>query len=294
MRNLAVHVGPFALCMVSNGWRLRLPEPPVTMLHFVLKGHGAVRGPREDGGIHRLASSWLAVVPNGAKHALESGGKIEHELRIDAPPGGESVTRLVAGSPDDPGLVVACGLVTVRYGQSFGLFDHLHEVLAVNLADQPQVGAAFQTILAEQHHPGLGGETMTGALMTACLVHMLRRLASESGGALPWLDALRDRRLARAIDRILANPAAHHTVESLAEAALMSRSAFAEHFAAAFRRSPMSFVHHIRMQRAAQLLQEGSLSIDEVVARVGFSSRSHFSHAFKQHTGAPPGEFRAR
>ena len=109
---------------------------------------------------------------------------------------------------------------------------------------------------------------MTGALMTACLVQMLRRLASESGGALPWLDALRDRRLARAIDQILANPAAHHTVESLAEAALMSRSAFAEHFAAAFRRSPMSFVHHIRMQRAAQLLQEGSLSIDEVIARV--------------------------
>lgn len=294
MSNLAVHVEPFALCMLSQGWRLRLPAPPVTMLHYVLKGDGAVRGPQEHGDIHRVASSWLAVVPSGAKHALESTGEIRNELRIDAPPEGKPVFRIVAGSEHEPYLVIACGLVSVRYGQSLGLFDHLRDVLTVDLSDQPQVGAAFQTILAEQCQPGPGGEAMTGALMTACLVHTFRRLASDSGGTLPWLDVLHDRRLARAIDRILDNPAAHHTVDSLAEAASMSRSAFAEHFAAAFGRTPMSLVNHIRMQRAAHLLQEGVLSIDEVAERVGFSSRSHFSHAFKEHTDASPGEFRAR
>jgi len=80
-----------------------------------------------------------------------------------------------------------------------------------------------------------------------------------------------------------------HTVDSLAKAAAMSRSAFAERFAAAFERSPMSLVHHVRMQRAHQLLtQNGSLSIEEVANRVGYSSRSHFSRAFKNHHGVSP------
>jgi AraC-like DNA-binding protein len=81
---------------------------------------------------------------------------------------------------------------------------------------------------------------MTAALMTQCLVYLFRRLVSEPGGALPWLIALEDARLARAIDRILEDPSADHTVDSLADTASMSRSAFAEHFVAAFGRSPMN------------------------------------------------------
>lgn len=119
-----------------------------------------------------------------------------------------------------------------------------------------------------------------------------RRLPNEGLHALPWLTALKDRRLARAIDTILDGPADEHTVESLAEAASMSRSTFAERFSAAFGRAPMSFVHHIRMQRAVELLESEKLTIDEVAMRVGFASRSHFSRAFKKHTGATPDMFR--
>jgi len=74
--------------------------------------------------------------------------------------------------------------------------------------------------------------------------------------------------------------------------AAMSRSAFSERFTAAFGLPPMSLVHHIRMQRAARLLRQGGQSIDEVAGRVGFSSRSHFSRAFKAHTGHSPAAFR--
>ena len=147
-------------------------------------------------------------------------------------------------------------------------------------------------ILKEQSHPGPGSTAMTAALMSQCLVHVLRSLAKRKEGPLPWLSAVEDPRLAKVIDKILEAPGAHHTVESLSEFASMSRSAFAEKFTAAFGRSPMSLVHHVRMQRAAQLLQQPSLSIDEVAGRVGFSSRSHFSRAFKKHCGTAPAKFR--
>ena len=111
---------------------------------------------------------------------------------------------------------------------------------------------------------------------------------------MPWLMALQDERLGRVIDMILDAPGAEYAVDSMADTAAMSRSAFAEHFAESFGRSPMSFVNHVRMQHAAQLLgQESSLSIDDVAGRVGFSSRSHFSQAFKKHCGVSPTEYRA-
>lgn len=290
--NLAVHVEPFALCQLSAGWRLRLPGPPEVMFHFVLQGHGAVRGPQNE--VHPIGPFWLVVVPAGATHALESSGEVQHERRIEGPPEGVAVPRLIAGSSENPDLIVACGIVRVRYGPSLGLFDHLREVLAVDLSDLPQVPTAFQGILVEQSQPDAGSEAMTAALMSQCLVHLLRRLGSDRDCPLPWLTALEDARLARAIDRVLEDPGAHHTVDSLAETASMSRSAFAERFVAAFRRPPMSLVHHIRMQCAAHLLGQGDvLSIDQVADRVGFSSRSHFSRAFKKHYGVPPTAHRA-
>ncbi len=130
--------------------------------------------------------------------------------------------------------------------------------------------------------------------MTQIIVHMFRLLEEESQDSLPWLSALQDARLARAIDSIFENPGANHSVESLAEEAGMSRSAFAEHFSAAFSRSPISFVNHVRMERAGKMLDEGAPSIDQVANQVGFASRSHFSQAFKKHTGQSPAEYRVQ
>lgn len=291
LSNLSVHVKPFAVCTLSEGWRLYLPGPPGLLFHFVLEGNGMLYGPRGDA--HPIAPMSLAIVPSGAKHMLESSGDIRDELRIEVPPSGELVCEIVAGSSDQTDLVVGCGIVSVRYGPSLDLFDHLHEVLAVDLSSAPESLPAFQGILAEQSNAIAGSDAMTGALMTQCLVHIFRRLPSRGKNALPWLTALQDERLGRVIDMIFDAPGADYTVESMAEIAAMSRSAFAEHFGESFGRSPMSFVNHVRMQRAAQLLAVDNMSIDEISKTVGYSSRSHFSRAFRDHSGLPPKDFRA-
>ncbi len=248
-------------------------------------------GPHGDA--HPMSPMHLAVVPIGAKHVLEASGDVVNELRIDSPPAGEQVCQITAGSNDQADLVVSCGIVSVRYGKSLNLFDHLNEVLAVDLSSVPQAMLAFQGIMAEQSRAIAGSDAMTGALMTQCLVHLFRRLPSQDEEALPWLMALQDERLARVIDLILDAPGDEYTVDSLAEIAAMSRSSFAEHFARSFGRSPMNFVNHIRMQRATQLLAVENLSIDEVARTIGYSSRSHFSRAFKEHSGLPPRDFRS-
>jgi len=291
LSNLTVYVKPFALCTLDAGWRLYLPGPAGLLIHFVLRGEGMLYGPKNDE--HPIYPGHLAVVPIGAKHVLESSGEIHDELRIDAPPPGEQVCRIEAGSSDQPDLIVGCGIVHVRYGPSLDLFEHLRDVLSADLSGVPEVFTVYQGILAEQSKPDTGGNALTAALMTQCLIHFFRRLPSAGEDAMPWLAALQDERLGRVVDRVLESPGADYTVESLAETAAMSRSAFAEHFAESFGRSPMSFVNHVRMQRAAQLLTIGNASIDEIARTIGYSSRSHFSRAFKDHSGLPPNEFRA-
>lgn len=292
LSHIDVHVDFLSLCLISSGWRLRLPGPPDAMLHFVLRGRGTVRGPENRA--YPLAPGWLAIVPKGAAHQLESDGEVKHERRIDAMAKGARIPpSLVAGSLEHPDLIIACGLVRVRYGKSLGVFDQLRNVLAVDLSDCPQVQTALEGIIAEQSEPGHGSEAMKGALMTQCLVHLFRCLARTRDGTLPWLAALDDPRLARVVNRILDDPAAHHTVDSLAEIASMSRSAFAQHFTEAFGHPPMNLVRLVRMRSAADLLaQDDTLSIDTVADRVGFSSRSHFSQAFKDHYHSSPSTYR--
>jgi transcriptional regulator GlxA family with amidase domain len=186
-------------------------------------------------------------------------------------------------------MIVACGLVNVRYGAALGLFDKLEGVLVEDLSQIPQVRSAFKDILAEQSDAGPGSEAMKAALMSQCIVYLFRRLCGADNCSLPWLAALEDERLARVLDRILQNPADPHTVESLAQVASMSRSAFAETFASSFGLSPMSMVRRIRMERAWKLLEPSNgLPMDTVARRVGFSGRSHFSRAFKRHFGISP------
>jgi transcriptional regulator GlxA family with amidase domain len=162
----------------------------------------------------------------------------------------------------------------------------------VDLSMVPQVRNAIDQIFAEQNQPVPGSSAMTGALMMQCLLHMFRRLPSEGDRAMSWLIALQDARLARAVENVLDDPSATHTVESLSDSAAMSRSAFAALFTRSFGRPPMAFVHHIRMQRACELLEGTVLSVDEIAARVGFASRSHFAQSFKKHTSLSPYNFR--
>jgi AraC-like DNA-binding protein len=290
LKNLSVEVEPFAVCLVDNHWRLTLPGPPVAMLHFIVQGQGWVLAP----GLPRsqISPNFLIVIPHGAVHSLEAGPDVSEELKIDCAPSGPPVHHIQAGDGSDLELVVGCGTLKVNYGEAFGLFDHLRQTLVVDLSGVPEVPILYQGLLAEQASGQPGGPVLRGAIMTQLLVHMFRKLHEENASPLAWLNALDDPRLGSALDAIMDDPGAQHTVDSLADVAHMSRSAFAKAFQEAFHDSPINLLKHVRMERATKLLNAGKLPVERIAAKLGYSSRSHFSHAFKKHTGKSPAEFR--
>ncbi|HAA94809.1 MAG TPA: hypothetical protein DHW65_08570 [Dehalococcoidia bacterium] len=288
---IVVHSEPFATCLVSSGWRPNLPGPPHVMFHFVMQGSGLLRVP--DGRTYPLERFSLAVVPHDAKHTLECGRDVQDERTIETPPSGDGIVRLIAGAPASAEFRVACGMVNVTYGDTLGLFRRLDEVIVADLSDYPQVRSAFEGILAEQGGATEGSVALTRALMTQCIVYLLRNLSEQADGRLPWLPGREDPNLSHAVDAIFENPEAAHTVDSLADHAIISRSVFAERFREAFGSTPINFVHNIRIRKAAELLRKNDgPSVQEVSRREGFNSRTHFSRAFKEQFGVSPAAFR--
>jgi AraC-like DNA-binding protein len=80
------------------------------------------------------------------------------------------------------------------------------------------------------------------------------------------------------------------TVESLAEAAGMSRSAFAVRFNDLLGQTPLEYLTEWRKQKAMQILQQGDKKLIDVARLVGYESDAAFSKAFKRVVGANPGK----
>jgi AraC family transcriptional regulator, regulatory protein of adaptative response / methylphosphotriester-DNA alkyltransferase methyltransferase len=53
-----------------------------------------------------------------------------------------------------------------------------------------------------------------------------------------------------------------------------------------------SYVAEVRMQRALELLQDGSMPVRDVASSVGYRQPAQFAKTFRRHHGAPPSSFR--
>lgn len=294
LQNLALSIDAFATCRVAPGWRLRLPALDWVTLHYVVRGEGELRD--GSGKAVRLPPGSLAVVAPGSVHALQCGMSPYAEASHSTEPGpipglGDHRAGPVA---DQDALVVVCGRIEVTYGGNIGLFDRLPETLVLDFAADPGMHAVFQRLLEETRTDKPGTQAMISTLMTECMISVFRELCQHDECRIPWLRALDDPALARAIEAMLAHPEHDHSVASLAATAFMSRSAFARRFRESLGVTPIEYLRHVRLRQAARLLsQSPHLAVSAVARRVGFASRSQFSHAFRAFFGRAPTQFRS-
>jgi AraC family transcriptional regulator len=123
--------------------------------------------------------------------------------------------------------------------------------------------------------------------------HVIQAYSSLSTHLLPVRGGLTARGKKIVLEYIAANLAQPITLRRLAELACISP----RHFERAFRQAvgvpPHAYVMSKRIAAAQQfLLSQPSLSVEEIAARVGFSSSSHLASAFRRHTGYSPTTFR--
>ncbi|HWT99792.1 MAG TPA: helix-turn-helix transcriptional regulator, partial [Terriglobales bacterium] len=99
-------------------------------------------------------------------------------------------------------------------------------------------------------------------------------------------------RIGRALKSFHDDVAADWTVASLAAAAGMSRSSFAERFRARVGMAPLDYLTRWRLQRVRRSLIETDLPFSTIAARNGYRSRSSCSQSFKRLFGYSPYDLR--
>jgi AraC-like DNA-binding protein len=163
-------------------------------------------------------------------------------------------------------------------------------------ADQPHTLAlhnTMQALASEMAEQAPGSEVVATRLAEVLFIQTLRaHIASEvEWRNKGWLRAIFDPQVGAALSAVHDSVSTPWTVESLAEAATMSRSAFAVRFKELLGQTPLEYVTEWRMQKAMQLLEQRDKKLIDVARSVGYESDAAFSKAFKRVVGANPGEY---
>ena len=162
-------------------------------------------------------------------------------------------------------------------------------------ADQARTLALNNTVQAlasEMAEQAPGSEVVANRLAEVLFIQVLRaHIASRPDHNKGWLRAVFDPQVGAALNAIHDSVDTPWTVESLAEAAGMSRSAFAVRFKELLGQTPLEYVTEWRMQKAMQFLQQRDKKLTDVARSVGYESDASFSKAFKRVVGANPGEY---
>ncbi len=291
LTTLAVRLHACSVCRIQHGWGLAFSAFDAITIHFVLAGQGSLRV--GTGPVLPFTVRSALAVPARQPHVLgglEAGVRL---VRADAHCSmlGDGLVSFTAGDGSRDVLML-CGMVSASHTGALGLFEFLRAPLIQDFSADQHLSPVFDLMLAEVTKPGLGTQAMTEVLMKQCLIALLRQHLLRDGADSPLFTALQHPRLARAVLAILDQPAAPHTVGSLADLAGMSRASFAGHFSNAFQQGPIDFVQKVRLRIAARLLATTDLPLKVVAQTVGYAGTASFTRAFTRTYGDEPMAYR--
>jgi AraC-like DNA-binding protein len=274
-------------------WALVLPPMRrFLMLHVVTSGRCWLE---VDGVPHRMLQPGdLALVPHGEGHRLASNPGVEGANLFDLPREQVSeryeILRLGGGGA---ATTVLCGAFQFDHPAAHQLVTMLPKIINIEMWNSPQMEwmqSSLRLMAAEARELRPGGETVITRLADILVIQAIRSwIAQDPSAQTGWLGALQDKQIGRVISLIHRDPARAWSLESLAAAAAMSRSAFAARFTELVGEPAMRYVARWRMQVALTRLKEDDAPLSELSVRLGYESEAAFSRAFKRYIGVSPG-----
>jgi AraC-like DNA-binding protein len=274
-------------------WGIRFTAGPA---HFHFVEEGAAWVIPLDGEAVRVNAGDLVLLPHGRGHSIVDTPDTPAEA-IDALASNcfnrDDLTMRVGGAGPSSRLV----------GGFFGfegsplpvITSALPTVVHIPRSDAgapPWLAAISHFLVDEARVPDPGSSLMISRLIDLLVIRALRSWASTQTHRTGWLAGLGEERIGRVLSAMHADPFRRWTVNDLADIALMSRSIFAQRFAATVGEPPMHYLTRWRLTIAADLLRSGGMKVTEAAQRVGYASDAAFSRAFKMHFGYAPSEAR--
>jgi len=289
----------FCRCELSAPWALGFGAGFFSHFHVITSGSCWLK--LEDGSapVALEEGDLVLVIPRGSGYQLCNDPRTPPipltELIGTSQGGLRAVIRHGAGGRET-GLI--CGAFEFRGPRADACLTVLPKWIRVSKSETRSnewLSATLRFLQSETRDPGIGSETIIARLIDIIFVEAVRAwLKDQPQGAAGWLGALRDPAIGGALGLIHKTPEKPWTVAKLAAQVGMSRSPFAARFMALVGRSPMSYLKRWRLQLAAQLLLDRTLSLSDIAERVGYESTAALSRVFKREFGVSPAQYRRK
>lgn len=133
---------------------------------------------------------------------------------------------------------------------------------------------------------------LCGALLHTLLIDLSRMYSQtqyqpvRSAGTIDTLSKIHE--------LMQSNFAEHHSIKYYAELCNVTEIHFIKIFRTKFHITPRQYIIQLRVNKAAQLLMETTLSVKTIAMSVGFDNPLYFSKLFKSMTAMTPSEFRQK
>lgn len=137
---------------------------------------------------------------------------------------------------------------------------------------------------------GTTDSTMFGRLFEILLIQVLRQKVSAEIAPPGFARAVQDPGLGRAIAAIHRNPGYNWSLERLAAAGGLSRSAFSRRFTALTGTPAMKYLTSCRMHIAMRQIRAGQDDMEHIARVIGYRSPAAFQKAFKRVHGLTPAQ----
>lgn len=250
-------------------------------------------------------TAWLHLPGNYAPVALRSGDVVVfphdalHTISNSEIPPPPEQPRNQPALPEDAGprTSLICGYFEFERHHWNPLLNALPEVLVIKseeTANTALMDDIIRNIIYETETEGAGSDVVIDKLSEVLFIHVVRSFMQQQSTSQGFIAALADRQISMAIAALHAKPGTPWSVESLANEATMSRSAFADRFSKLVGMTPMQYVTCWRMQLAHEQFSTTAASVAQVSEQFGYQSEATFAKAFKWHFGFGPGVVRKK
>lgn len=205
--------------------------------------------------------------------------------RTDGPPTMLIGTYGMTGAPD----------TRVPSGRTLPTDRLLWQALPVRFVVRREIwqSPVVEMLGAELERETPGQDVMLDRMLDLLVVSALRAwLARPESEAPAWYRALSDPIVGRGMRLLRDRPGDPWTVATLAREVGASRAAFAERFRDLVGEPPMTYLTHLRIGLATELLADRSLTLEQISRRVGYGTPFALSAAFKRIVGTSPARYR--
>ncbi|SEL42389.1 AraC family transcriptional regulator [Acinetobacter sp. DSM 11652] len=279
-------------------WAFELSHQTAMITYILLYGEAFFKF--QNGEQLHLKAGDMAIIPSGMSHQAYSHQEqtLVNITQIDHLFKGLRDDEIILGDEDDKSeksliFSIRSNMDSIMGGpliQALPTYIHLNNALNAREPEWLRIGLYFVADETKMNRPGR--HKIMDHVVSIMLIECVRDYISTLTDQNNWLNALTHPELSPAFSAIHSQPERNWTVESLAETCFMSRSKFAHLFQNMVNETPLAYLQKHRLRLASQLLRLSQLSIQQIAHKVGYSSETAFSQAFKKHYLCSPSQYR--